>query len=93
MAELLMANPTMYLDEIEDWLFNEWEIEVSVPTVHRCVKQLDLGHKKMERINPKQNLNLRALWLYKIASQYSTNQLIVVNKFAATKRTRNRPWG
>ena len=68
MAELLMANPTMYLDEIEDWLFNEWEIEVSVPTVHRYVKQLDLGHKKMERINPKQNLNLRALWLYKIAS-------------------------
>ena len=33
MVDLLKANPQMYLDEIQDWLANEWDIDVSVPTV------------------------------------------------------------
>ena len=93
MTELLRANPTMYLDEVQDWLFNEWDIEASVPTIHRCVKRLDLTRKKNERINPDSDPVLRALWLSKIASRYSAKQLVVVDESAASERTRDRQWG
>ena len=73
MVDLLKANPQMYLDEIQDWLANEWDIDVSVPTVQRCVMRLNCTRRRTERINPDQDPQLRALWLYKIASQYSAN--------------------
>ena len=92
MVDLLKANPQMYLDEVQDWLVNEWDIDVSVPTVQRCVKRLNCTRKRTERINPDQDPQLRALWLYKIASQYSANQLVVVDESAATERTRDRRW-
>ena len=91
--DLLQANPTMYMDEVQDWLFNEWDNDVHVMTVQRCVNRLDIKHKKTERINPDQDPALRALWLYKIASQYSANQLVVVDESAASERTRDRRWG
>ena len=93
MTDLLRTNPTMYLDEVQDWLLNEWDIEASVPTIHRCVKRLDLTRKKNERINPDSDPALRALWLSKIASQYSAKQLVVVDESAASERTRDRRWG
>ena len=93
MIDLLTSNPTMYLDEIQDWLYNEWDIEASVTTVHRCVKKLKLTRKKNERVNPDSDPALRALWLSKIASQYSANQLVVVDESAASERTRDRRWG
>ena len=58
----------MYLDEVQDWLFNEWDIEALVPTIYRCVKRLDLTQKKNERINPDSDPILCALWLSKIVS-------------------------
>ena len=54
--------------------------------------RLNCTRKRTERINPNQDPQLRALWLYKIASQYSANQLVVVDESAATERTRDRRW-
>ena len=93
MTDLLRSNPTMYLDEVQDWLYNEWDIEASVATVCRCVKELELTRKKNERINPDSDPALRALWLSKIASRYSAKQLVVVDESAASERTRDRRWG
>ena len=93
MIELLRTNPTMYLDEVQDWLFNEFEIDVSIPTVHRCVKRLNFTRKKNEQVNPSSDPALRALWLSKIASRYSAKQLVVVDESAATERTQDRRWG
>ena len=45
-----------------------------------------------ERINVDQDPALRTVWLYKIASQYSAKQLVVVDESAATERTRNQRW-
>ena len=93
MTELFRANATMCLDEVQDWLMNEWDIEASVPTVHRCMKKLDLTRKKNERVDPDSDPDLRALWLSKIATRYSANQLVVVDESAASERTRDRRWG
>ena len=68
MIDLLQTNPTMYLDEVQDWLLNKRNIEVLVLTIHRCIKRLDLTRKKNEQINSNSNPILYVLWLSKIAS-------------------------
>ena len=93
LADLLIANPTMMLDEIQDWLVEEWDIEVSKATVSRCLKKDKLTRKRTERVNPERDHNLRASWLAKLASEYTANQLIIVDESAVNERTRDRRWG
>ena len=90
MIELLHTNPTIYLDEVQDWLFNKFEIDVSIPTVHRYMKRLNLTQKKNKQVNSSSDSTLRALWLFKIASRYSAKQLVVIDESIATKRTQDR---
>ena len=59
-ADQLAVNPTMYLDELQVWLEEEWDIEVSLPTISRCLKRMNKTHKKSQRINEARDPALRA---------------------------------
>ena len=52
LEDLLVGNPTMYQDEIQDWLEEEWNIEVSQSTISYCLKRINISHKKTKRVNP-----------------------------------------
>ena len=87
------ANPTIFLDELQVWLQEEWNITVSLPTIQRCLNRRGKSHKKTERRNEGQDSGLRAVWLYKISQFYKPNQLIVVDESAANERSKDRRWG
>jgi transposase len=93
MEDLLRANPHMYQDEIQEWLAEEWDIDVSQPTISRCIKELNLTRKRIERVNPDQVPELRALWLAKLTMHYTARQLVVVDESAVNERCRDRRWG
>ena len=42
MIELLHTNLTIYLDEVQDWLFNEFEIDILILIVYHYMKRLNL---------------------------------------------------
>ena len=89
----LAANPTMYLDELQIWLQEEWDISVYISTISRCLDRQGQSRKKTERMNEAQDPGLRAVWLYKISQFYEANQLVVVDESAANERSKDRRWG
>jgi hypothetical protein len=44
---ILDANPSLYLDEIQDTLMSVRSVNVSIPTIARALQHLDLTRKTM----------------------------------------------
>ena len=93
LRELLDGNGTMMLDEIQDWLEEEFDIVCSLATISRCLKDMNLTNKRTEKTSEQQDPELRAQWFWKTASWYKPNQLVVVDESAANERTKDRRWG
>ena len=67
LQELLDTNSTLMLDEIQDWLVEEFGIECHLSTISRCLKEMRVTHKKTERVVEQQDAELRSQWLWKTA--------------------------
>ena len=93
LRELLAANGTMMLDEVQDWLLEEWDIDVHISNISRCLKTMKVTHKRIEKVNPDADPVLQAHWLAKVATRYTASQLVVVDESAANERTADRRWG
>jgi transposase len=91
-ARYLEEDPTAYQDEIQEFLLDEYGIEVSRQTVGRVMKKKKLTHKRVERIRPEQDQELRSLWVSKLV-EYSAEQLIFVDESGANERTADRKYG
>ena len=52
LKELLDSTRTMMLDEIQDWLLEEWDIEVYTSNISRLLKKMNISYKKVEYLNP-----------------------------------------
>jgi len=62
MSALLDANPTLYLDEIQDKLLEVHDIEVHISTISRSLRRLALSHKNLAKAALERNEHLRATW-------------------------------
>jgi transposase len=47
MLEVIERDPDIYLDEIAKELFNLRQVDVSLPTIYRAMKEVGLSHKKV----------------------------------------------
>lgn len=63
LGSVLEANPTLYLDELQDRLLQYRNIDVSIATVWRAVRSLALSHKQISTAALERNELLRAVWL------------------------------
>ena len=70
LQELLDTNGTLMLDEIQDWLEVEFDIVCHLSTISRCLKDMNVTHKKTERVVEQQDHELRSQWLWKVAVWY-----------------------
>jgi hypothetical protein len=48
MIALIDRNPDIYIDEIADQLYTLHNVEVSLPTVYRAMKEVGFAHKKVD---------------------------------------------
>jgi transposase len=46
---ILEANPTLYADEIQQQLFEVWDVEVSIATIFRALWRLAIAHKHVAK--------------------------------------------
>lgn len=81
------------IEEMRAYLFDIWDLECSIPTVWRtATKQLNLSHKRGERVNLGRNDQLRGEFASKMMS-YRASQLVVVDESASNERNLDRRWG
>lgn len=62
MTSLIIGNPTHYLDEIQDLLYNNRDIDISIATISRLLRRLNYNHKQVAREALERNELLRATW-------------------------------
>ena len=60
---LLAANPTLYLDEIQEKLESTRGVDVSVATISRTLDRLALSNKQVSKVAAERNELLRATWV------------------------------
>jgi transposase len=61
-SSLLVANPCLYLDELQDRLATDWDTHVSISTISRAVQSLTLSRKRVSAAAIERNELLRATW-------------------------------
>ena len=59
---LLQANPTLYLDELQEQLFAARDKDVSLATLSRVIRRLAVTHKRVSKTAAERNELLRATW-------------------------------
>lgn len=59
---LLQANPSLYLDELQEHLLNQRRVNVSVATISRALRRIAFSHKSVARAALERNELLRATW-------------------------------
>lgn len=62
LRSVLMANPTLYVDELRDRLDIYRGVTVSLSTVSRTLARMDLTHKHIEAQAAERNEELRTVW-------------------------------
>lgn len=62
-SSILEANPTLYLDEIQQRLFEARDCDVSIAAICRAVGRLELTHKKVAREALERDELVRATWI------------------------------
>jgi hypothetical protein len=72
-------NPWAYQDEMAEILSEEWDIQVSKPTVCRLLKEHRISHKKGQRIGDNQRQMLRNAWIA-MAADVTAEQLVFLDE-------------
>jgi hypothetical protein len=91
LLDFLEDNPTAYLDEIQQFLYNEYKLEVSITTVSRTLKQANWSRKAVLARAAERSKLLQQAW-QGIQKEYNSNQLIFLDKSASNKYTGNRKY-
>ena len=92
LIEFYEDNPQAYLDEAKLYLEEEHDIDVSISTISRQMKKLNLTNKRTERHHPRRSDELREDWQAQI-SQYQAYQLVFCDESAANERSTERRYG
>jgi transposase len=89
---ILLAEPALFLDEIQDKLFVVRDVEVSISTLSRTLNRLAITHKAVAKEAMERNEHLRATWQINMA-QYDPCQLVFVDEAGVDDRTNIRTNG
>jgi transposase len=59
----LEDQPTSYLDEMQDFLLDEFDIKVSISTIYRVLKKNNWSRKSVRRRAAQRSESLRSAWI------------------------------
>ncbi|KAI0370436.1 hypothetical protein BV20DRAFT_944306 [Pilatotrama ljubarskyi] len=76
LQDLLRAAPSIYLDEIASWLAVNYDLPLSVSTIHRALVALGYTYKKLRKTASQRDELTRAQWKADIVSRFTANQLV-----------------
>jgi hypothetical protein len=93
----LLTKPDLYLDEMADFVWDQYELVISVASVRRSLKAHGWSKKKNQRVARERDPELRDTCLYEL-SEYKSFQLVFVDEsgcdtLAGVRRTGWAPRG
>ena len=91
-VDFLEEYPTAQLDEICDFLSDEYDIDVTRMTASRVLRKLKVTYKTVRRVHTEQDPYLRASYMASL-TELSAEQLVYIDESAANERTKDRKYG
>jgi len=84
---LLVANPSFYLDEIQQKLLDIRGVEISIPTLSRALKKMNLSRKTLTKAAAERNEAVCAVWEGMMAEYTDLDVFIALDKSAVDSKT------
>jgi transposase len=85
LCEDLLRKPDQYLDELVLFLWDEFEVLVSISTISRALSSIGWSKKQARRVAKERNADLRDFYLYNLSS-FVSYQLVYVDESGCDKR-------
>jgi transposase len=92
LCDHLLEKPDLYLDEMADFLYNEFELLVSTYTISRALRSQGWTKKVARRIAQERNADLRNYYLHQL-SDFRSYHLIFIDESGCDKRAGFRRTG
>jgi transposase len=97
LLDCLLIKPDLYIDEMAEFILDEFDMSVPEHSVRRSLKACDWSKKKTQRVACERDNNLRDACLYEL-SEYKSYQLVFVDEsgcdtLAGIRRTGWAPRG
>ena len=90
---IVEANPSIYLDEIQQKLYNICSVDISLSTLSRSLRGLDLTQKMVTKMSAERDDGLRAIWEGMMAQYTNPELFVAVDESAVDDRTGQRTQG
>jgi transposase len=91
--ELIRETPSLFLDEIADWLALYHDMPISTTALHKNLHNLGLTYKLLRKAAAERDDIARSEWLLEITTLYTTDQLVVLDETSKDDRTIIRRYG
>jgi transposase len=92
LIEHIAVHNDLYLDEMADFLFDEFDVKVSNPLISKLLKRRQITNKKLKVIAQQQNEELIHAWHDK-ARWWRSDQLVFVDESAYNEKNGDRKTG
>jgi len=92
LLDFVEDEPTAYLDEMQQFLYDEYELEVSISTISRVLKNAKWSRKAVRARAAERSEPLRRAW-QGTQKQYNSDQLVFLDESASNERTGDRKYG
>jgi len=90
---IVVANPSLYLDEIQQRLRDVREVEVSIATLARALASLDLSRKQITKAASERDEELRGLWEAMMAEYNDPRVFVALDESAVDGHMGQRGYG
>jgi transposase len=93
LKQYLAGRPHAYLEEMKDWLYDQYDIETTLSTVYRALIKLQYSRKIATKRAAEQSDALRRVYAARIAQNYTADMIVALDESACNERTGDRKYG
>ncbi|KAF5386197.1 hypothetical protein D9615_002285 [Tricholomella constricta] len=90
---LIQETPSLYLDELRDWLALEHDLPISITSLHDNLRDLGLTFKLLRKAATERDDTLRSDWMYHVTRNFTAEQIVVLDESSKDGRTFVRHYG
>jgi len=76
-TELICESPSLFLDEIGEWLALYHDQPIHTSSLHRTLQDIGITYNVMRRVAAERDDIARTNWLHEVISHYSAEQIVV----------------
>jgi len=93
LQQLIRECPSLFLDEISEWLAIYHDQPIHTSQLHRTLHDIGLTYKRLRKVAAERDEEARNAWLHEVMATYSAVELVFLDESSKDDRTLIRHYG